>query len=236
MCGHIRYSRRIKFLLNKPQTLLAIIWIDDTDAQHQCLHILWGDIATGCTGRGENVKRLSPFEGAAVGGSQGLDKRQHDRSSHTSTHKAHSQPEESVKRDQCALPVEPDPRRTAFFAIISDTEDGLLYVQEAPIEIVPFRDTELVRFAYLPAVDTGDELLVTIMSDTCFDVTRPYQLMEPNTPVIVVGLDLGLAIAAEIIAGMDQEARYRPLLMRHQKSRQWYVASSEGEKRSRQGS
>ena len=182
------------------------------------------------------MKRLSPFEGAAVGGSHGLDVRPAGRSNQKPTHKAPGQPAESGKRELCALPLGPDPRRTAFFAIISDTEDGLLYVQEAPIEIVPFRDTQLVHFAYLPTAETGDELLITVTSDTCFDVTRPYQLLEPNTPVIIVGLDLGLAIAAEIIAGMDEEARYRPLLMRHQKSRQWYVASSAGMERSRRRS
>lgn len=186
---------------------------------------LWGIVQKVPWGRGENVKRLSPFEGAAVGGSYGVETRQPG-------HKALGQ---QAKCAHCALPAGPDPRRTAFFAIISDTEDGLLYVQEAPIEIVPFRDTELVHFAYLPTAATGDELLVTVTSDTCFDVTRPYQLLKPNTPIIVVGLDLGLAIAAEIIAGMDEEARYRPLLMRHQKSRQWYVAS-ESVERSRQGS
>jgi hypothetical protein len=174
------------------------------------------------------MKRLSPFEGAAVGGSHGLDRRPTVR-----VNQKPAQPEESTKPELCALPLDPEPRRTAFFAIISDVEDGLLYVQEAPIEIVPFRDTELVRFAYLPNTDTGDELLITVTPDTCFDVTRPYQLLRPNTPVIIVGVDLGVAIAAEVIAGMDQEARYRPLLMRHQKSRQWYVASSDGEDRSR---
>lgn len=173
------------------------------------------------------MKRLSPFEGAAVGGSHGLDRRAAVR---TNQKPAETDSSQSAKHELCALPLDPEPRRTAFFAIISAVEDGLLYVQEAPIEIVPFRDTELVRFAYLPTSDTGDELLITVTSDTCFDVTRPYQLLRPHTPIIIVGLDLGVAIDAEVIAGMDQEARYRPLLMRHQKSRQWYVESSEGEK------
>lgn len=182
------------------------------------------------------MKRLSPFEGAAVGGSHGVDIRQTGRLNRKRSNETPGQPAGSGQRERCALPLGPEPRRTAFFAIISDVEDGLLYVREAPIKIVPFRDTELVHFAYLPTAETGDELLVTVTSDTCFDVTRPYQLLKPNTPVIIVGLDLGLAIAAEVIAGMDEEARYRPLLMRHQKSRQWYVASSEGMERSRQDS
>lgn len=209
-----------------------MIWEDNIEVQHPGLRIFWEILQKSSTGRGENVKRLSPFEGAAVGGSHGVD----TCLGHTSSQKAPDRQAEPAKREQCALPVDPDPRRTAFFAIISDIEDGLLYVQEAPIEIVPFRDTELVHFAYLPTAETSDELLITLTSDTCFDVSRPYQILKPNTPVIIVGLDLGLAIAAEIIAGMDEEARYRPLLMRHQKSRQWYVASSHGEERSRQGS
>ena len=123
---------------------------------------------------------------------------------------------------QCALPTDPDPRRTAFYAFVSGSEDGLLYVHEAPIEIVPFRDTELVHFSYLSAGESFEEILVTVTEETCFDVSRPYHLIEPNTAVIIVGLDLGIAVEAEIIAGMESEASYRPLLVRYQQSRGWY--------------
>lgn len=168
------------------------------------------------------MKRLSPLDTVGIGGRS-------ERKEPATESRGNEQPEpvvelpqEPARRDQCALPIDPDPRRTAFYAIVADSEETLLYVREAPIQILPFRDTELVHFTYLPAAETSEEILVTMTEDTCFDVTHPFRLLEPNTPVIVVGLDLGVAIAAEIIASVSEEPRYRALLMRHQKSRQWY--------------
>ena len=182
------------------------------------------------------MKRLTPFDDAANARRNRPRPHETGRLTETPVSASVHRPEGNSQRERCALPYYPEPRRTAFFAMISDVEDGLLYVREAPIEIVRFHDTELVHFSYLSDVEPGDEQLVTITSDTCFDVSHPYQLLKPYTPVIVVGLDLGLVIAAEIIADMNEEARYRPLLMRYQMSRQWYVALSDHEERSRRGS
>lgn len=168
------------------------------------------------------MKRLSPIDTVGIGGSGELKERGAGSSAERQPAPTAEPPQGPVKHERCALPVDPDPRRTAFYAIVADSEESLLYVCEAPIEIVPFRDTELVHFAYLPDAETTEEILVTMTDDTCFDVTHPFRLLEPGTPVIVVGLDLGVAIAAEIIASVSEEPRYRALLMRHQKSRQWY--------------
>lgn len=123
---------------------------------------------------------------------------------------------------QCALPPDADHRRTALFAIVTGGRDGLLTVRESPIEIVPFRDTDLVHFAYMPAEDTGDEIVVQVTGHTCFDVNHPFSLPDPGTPIIVIGVDLGQVIEAEIIAGMDSEARYRNIVHRYQSRRDWY--------------
>jgi hypothetical protein len=124
-------------------------------------------------------------------------------------------------KQQCALPVEPDPRRTALYAIVSgSTDDGLL-VREAPIEILPFRDTDLVHLVYTPGGGNGDEIELRVSDRTCFDVQQPFALPDPGTPVIVVGINLGGSIDAEIIASMESEARYRSLVQRYQQTRDW---------------
>lgn len=128
------------------------------------------------------------------------------------------------RNQQCALPIEPDPRRTAFYAVVSrgyERDEGVLHVQETPLTIVPFRDTEIVHFSSPPAGVFGENVQVSISERTCFDVVRPYALPKPGAPVIVVGIDLGDAIEAEIIADMESEARYRSLILRHQNSRGW---------------
>jgi hypothetical protein len=171
------------------------------------------------------VKRLSPIDETGIGGPGGIKVPRTGSPNRQPPAPADESPSEPARCEQCALPIDPDPRRTAFYALVAESEDGLLYVREAPIEILPVRDTELAHVAYQASAESLEEILVTVTPDTCFDVTRPYQFLEPNTPVIVVGLDLGVAIAAEIIAGMEEEPRYRPLLMRHQKSRRWYNLS-----------
>jgi len=122
----------------------------------------------------------------------------------------------------CRLPLLPDSRRTAFHAIITGNEDQLVFVKETPLEIVQIPDTDMVHVRKPRVGAYQCELLVTVTNETCYDVARPYQLPDPGTPVIVVGINLDTIIEAEILAGMEAEARYRPTLMRYQQSRPWY--------------
>jgi hypothetical protein len=122
-------------------------------------------------------------------------------------------------RRQCALPVDTDPERTAFYAIVSDGTGGVLFVREAPIEIVPFGNTGLVHLTYASGERCGGDIELRLSARTCLDVQQPFTLPDPGTPVIVVGIDRGSAIDAEIIAGMEAEARYRSLILRYQHTR-----------------
>lgn len=98
----------------------------------------------------------------------------------------------------------------------------MLSVQEAPIEIMPFRDTDLVQFAYQAESRQSEDVQVAITETTYFDLDRPGRLPTNGTPLIVIGLDVGGTIEAEVIAGMDSEARYRQVVLKHQDTRQWH--------------
>jgi hypothetical protein len=83
-----------------------------------------------------------------------------------------------------------------------------------------------MHFAPSSSGSAGQDLLISITENTCIDVARPYVLPDAGCPVIVIGIDLGVTVEAEIIAGMESEARYRPLILRHQSSREWYRTDS----------
>lgn len=165
------------------------------------------------------MKRLVPFDSTSSVSRDSFDDAGTGSDSSSGAGESHHSDPHSRR---CALPAQPDRRRTAFLAFISSAADGVITVREAPIEIAPFRDTDLVHFAYRSSAEDTEEIRVTVTAETCFDVVRPYQLLEQNTAVIVVGLGLGTTVQAEIIADMEFEASYRSLLMQHQPSRRWY--------------
>lgn len=127
-----------------------------------------------------------------------------------------------MRAQQCAIPVEPDPRRTALYAIVASDEGDVLLVQEVPIEIMSFRDTDLVHFAMKQLDDADTETAVTISERTCFDLEERDAWPEPGTPLIVIGLSTQDTVEAEIIASMDVEARYRSAIIKYQGSRAWH--------------
>lgn len=126
---------------------------------------------------------------------------------------------ESAER-QSVITAKLDLRRTAFYAIVTSAQHDTLRVREAPIEILPYRGTGLIQTDRLSMPTASDEMTVVITESTYFDLDRE-DIVPAGTPIIVIGLDVGGTIEAEVIAGMDAEIRYRPVVLKHQGSRQW---------------
>lgn len=127
-----------------------------------------------------------------------------------------------LRAQQCAIPVDPDPRRTALFAIVATCDGDMLLVYEAPIEITSLKGTDLVHVAFKPSALPDSQIAVTVSERTCFDLEQPATRPAPGTPVIVIGLEVGDTVEAEIIAGTDVEARYRSTVLKYQGTRAWH--------------
>jgi hypothetical protein len=157
---------------------------------------------------------LLPFDLPGNGG--GMPPRRKDETRWNALASDEAQPER-----QSVVTSKFDPRRTAFYAVVTAVEHDELRVSEAPIEILPYRGAGLVQAGRLRDPSARNNVRVVITESTFFDLDREDIVPADGTPLIVVGLDVGGTIEAEVIAGMDAETRYRPIILKHQGSRDW---------------
>jgi hypothetical protein len=161
------------------------------------------------------MKRLLPFDLTGNGcGMPPLRKKEFQQAAQAG--------DEAQPERQSVVTSKFDPRRTAFYAVVTAAEHDELRVSDAPVEILPYRGIGLVQTGRLRKPLNRNNVRVIITESTFFDLDREDIVPADGTPLIIVGMDVGGTIEAEIIASMDAEARYRPIVLKHQGSRDWH--------------